>query len=115
MRNMSFSMTERQLLDGTKTVTRRLGWTFLKPGDRLRAVRKSRGLKKGESVHVLGVIEVVSVRRERLGVMMTEPAACSLEGFHDLSPLEFIRMFCRAMKCQPSTIVTRIEFRRVEL
>ena len=47
MRNMSFALTEAQLLDGTKTVTRRLGWTMLKPGDHFRAVRKAMGLRKG--------------------------------------------------------------------
>lgn len=47
MRIMSFALTEQQLMDGTKTVTRRVGWANLKPGDRLTAVRKAMGLKKG--------------------------------------------------------------------
>jgi len=33
MRNMSFSMTVDQIRDGSKTVTRRLGWLFLNFGD----------------------------------------------------------------------------------
>ena len=33
MRNISFSLTEEQFLNGSKDVTRRLGWLFLKPGD----------------------------------------------------------------------------------
>ena len=45
---ISFSLTTPQFRDGTKDVTRRLGWTFLKPGDRLCAVVKAMGLKKGE-------------------------------------------------------------------
>lgn len=32
MRNMSFSMTTEQMYQQTQTVTRRLGWSFLKPG-----------------------------------------------------------------------------------
>lgn len=32
-RNMSFSMTTEAVRNRTKTVTRRLGWEFLKPGD----------------------------------------------------------------------------------
>jgi len=66
MRQMSFSLTEQQLLDGSKTITCRLGWEFLKHGDRLRAVRKAMGLKKGEHPVILGEIEVVMVSRERL-------------------------------------------------
>ena len=34
-RNMSFSMITDQILCGTKTVTRRFGWWWLRPGDRL--------------------------------------------------------------------------------
>lgn len=32
-RLMAFSMTTAQFLEGTKTVTRRLKWDFLKPGE----------------------------------------------------------------------------------
>ncbi len=48
MRNISFSLTERQFMDKSKTVTRRLGWKFLKPGDRLMGCRKCMGLKPGD-------------------------------------------------------------------
>lgn len=34
-RLMSVAFTEQAVRDRTKTVTRRKGWTFLKPGDRL--------------------------------------------------------------------------------
>ena len=43
MRMMSFALTERQLMDGSKTVTRRTGWANLRPGERLLAVRKAMG------------------------------------------------------------------------
>lgn len=49
MRLISFALTEAQLLDGTKTVTRRqVGsprsvWHRIKVGDRLRAVDKAMG------------------------------------------------------------------------
>jgi len=36
------------------------------------------------------------------------------EGFPDLSPGDFIALFCRANRCGPATRVTRIEFRYVE-
>lgn len=49
MRNMSFALTTDQILAGTKTVTRRLGWLRLQPGDHLRPVRKCMGLRPGEN------------------------------------------------------------------
>jgi len=47
-RLMSFAMTTTQLVDGTKTVTRRHGWKNLKVGARLRAVHKAMGLEHAE-------------------------------------------------------------------
>lgn len=38
MRNMSFSMTTGQIINRTKTVTRRFGWWRLGPGEKVRAV-----------------------------------------------------------------------------
>ena len=112
MRRISFSLTKRQLLDGSKDVTRRLGWANLKPGTQLLAVSKGMGLKPGEKAEIYGVIEVVGVRRERLDAIDEDD--CRREGFPDHSPSEFVAMFCAHMKCGPETIVTRIEFRRVE-
>lgn len=111
MRSISFSLTTRQFLDGTKDVTRRLGWKFLKPGDRLRAVEKAMGLKKGEHPVVLGVIEVVSVRREPLDAI--EDSDCAREGFPEMDGTGFISMFCGHMGCAHDVEVTRIEFRKV--
>ncbi len=36
------------------------------------------------------------------------------EGFPNLSPTEFVDMFCKANKCQPETIVRRMEFEHIE-
>lgn len=110
-RHISFSLTERQFLDGTKDVTRRLGWKGVRSGTRLIAVRKAMGLKKGEKVHVLGPIEIVSARREPLDAITGED--CRREGFPYLTPSGFVEFFCKAARCEPSTVVTRIEFRRV--
>lgn len=79
MRNMSFSLTTPQILDRSKTVTRRMGWKFLKPGDRIRAVKKAMGLKKGEKVHQLAVLEVIDVRRQPLNVLRDGSAWASAE------------------------------------
>ncbi len=111
MRNISFMLTERQFLDGTKTVTRRLRWNTLTAGTELQAVRKGMGLKKGEKAHSLGVIRVVSVRRERLNAITADD--CAREGFPEMTPAEFVAFFCREMRCEPGTIVGRIEFERV--
>lgn len=46
-RNMSFTLTIEQMRARTKTVTRRKGWAFLKPGDLVWAVVKGMGLKPG--------------------------------------------------------------------
>ena len=116
MRNMSFALTTDQVRAGTKTVTRRMGWKFLKPGELIQPVRKCMGLKPGEKIEKLrGPIRVVSVRDESLWYMWLEPtyglAECKLEGFPGLTPLDFIDMFCASHKgCQRDSIVTRIEF-----
>ena len=90
MRNISFALTTEQFLSGQKDVTRRFGWWGLKPGDQVRAVEKAMGLKKGEKMKVLGVIEVVSVRREPLNTMA--PEDCALEGFPHFTPDQFVDM-----------------------
>lgn len=111
MKNMSFAMTTAQFLDGSKDVTRRFGWWKLKPGDKIRAVEKAMGLKKGEKIKPLGVIEVVSVRREPL-YMITEDD-CKREGFPHYTPGMFIDMLREHYNCQENATVNRIEFKRV--
>lgn len=126
MRNMSFALTTQQFIDGSKDVTRRLGWAFLKPGDHFMAVEKCQGLKKGEHVKKLGECVCVSNEPERLDEIIgwpwriKEPVDeidpflydCDREGFPDLTPGQFVEMFCREMHCTPETIVNRIEFTR---
>lgn len=113
MRNMSFALTTSQILDGTKTVTRRDGWAFLKPGDQVRAVRKSRGLRPGEKLTPLRVLEIALVTREPLSAITHEEVI--REGFPDMTREEFISMFCATHKgCTPETEITRIEFRYVD-
>lgn len=118
MRRMSFMLTRDQIRARTKTVTRRLGWRNLKPGERIRAVNKCMGLKKGEKAIDLAVLEVVSVHREQLKAIEGRFSETLAEGFpfdHPKSwPSEFIAMFCEHMKCTPETEVTRIEFRYVD-
>jgi hypothetical protein len=107
-RNMSFSITTKQARNKTKTVTRRIGWWFLKPGDIVQQVEKGMGLKKGEKVKKIHLIKIKSVRPEPL--YNIDKADCAREGFPGWTPGEFIRMFCTHNKCKSHTEVNRIEF-----
>jgi hypothetical protein len=120
VRNMSFALTPEQIIDGSKLVTRRLGWLWLKPGHQVRPVRKCMGLRPGERIDVLTDPKtVVSVRREPLRAMLVDLdygfVECVLEGFGQHPdyrwPSAFVDMFCATHRgCTPDTIVTRIEF-----
>lgn len=112
MRNMSFMLTPEQIRNRTKTVTRRLGWWNLKPGDRLQAVVKSQGLKKGEKIQKLAVIEIVNVHPEILCDITDRE--CVREGFPEMDSIQFTRMFCKEMKCDIGEKVNRIEFKYID-
>lgn len=105
---MSFSITTPQFRARCKTVTRRLGWQKLKPGQEFMAVVKGMGLKKGEKVERLGKCRCVSNRREPLNKITQ--ADCIREGFAEMSPEQFIEMFCEHNKCRSDQPVSRIEF-----
>jgi hypothetical protein len=137
-RLMSVAFTEAAVRDRTKTVTRRKGWLFLKPGDRLTLCRKVMGRKKGEPLERVAEVEIVSVRRESLG-HLTQPhrtptqrpyfdedsapwhnpayAADEMvrEGFPGLRPTEFVRTyFVEAQGFGYHDDVTRIEWRYLD-
>ncbi len=122
MRNLSFALTTEQIMGGTKDVTRRLGWEFLKSGDLLRPVRKCMGLRPGEKVVVLtDPLRVVDVRREPLRAMTDDVdyglEECRREGFGAHPdyrwPSAFVAMFCATHRgCTPETVITRIVLER---
>ncbi|DBA34863.1 TPA_asm: hypothetical protein vir521_00069 [Caudoviricetes sp. vir521] len=105
---MSFRFTANAIRNQAKTQTRRLGWEFLREGDYLIAVVQTQGLKKGEKVEIIRVIQVTNVRRERLCTITKEDVEA--EGYPDMSQKEFIDMFCSKMGIQPWEYVTRIVF-----
>lgn len=108
-RNISFMLTKKQFANQTKTVTRRLGWRFLKLGDILNGCEKCQGLRKGEKIKKLGQIRVVRLNQEFL--QSITPLEVVLEGFPQMTPDEFIDFFCQSHRgCTPETVVTRIEF-----
>ena len=96
-RNMSFMLTTEQIRNRTKTVTRRIGWEFLKAGDIVNAVEKARGLKKGEKVKRICQIRIKSIRWGEALYRITKED-CVKEGFPEITPDEFIDMFCRHNK-----------------
>lgn len=108
-RNMSFSMTTEQVRNRTKTVTRRKGWDFLKPGDVVNAVVKSMGLKKGEKVERICQIRVLSIRSERL--MHMDPMDCVREGFPEWSVYEFAEFITGETNWHESK---RMKYNRIE-
>jgi len=103
------AFTERPVVDRVTTVTRRRGWTFLKPGDRLTLCRTVRGRRPGEPLVRIAEVQVVSVRRERLGDITADEVA--REGFPGMTPEEFVdRFFVTAQRIRPDDLVTRIEW-----
>lgn len=111
---ISVALTERQVIERTKTETRRLGWwkdknsrRLLLPGDQLVPCRKVMGRRKGEPLVRLALWDVLGVRREPLEAI--DKAAVVAEGFPDWSPEQFVGFFCRAMKVAPDREVTVIE------
>ena len=130
--NISFSATKEQFRARRKHVTRRLDKSLhlyhKKPGDILTGIEKAQGLKKGEHVVRMGEIVVLEVGREPLDEIIKRPLRydtlrstwmyrdeTSLEGFPELSPKQFVEMFCKMNKCKPETEVTRILFDYVDV
>lgn len=108
MRRISFNMTQDQIRDRSKSVTRRLGWRNAKVGERLLGVDRLRS----KDAKALAIVEVVRVNREPLNSITDEDVAA--EGYPGRSPEWFVDKFCKAMKCPATQAVTRIEFRYAE-
>jgi hypothetical protein len=109
MRNMSFMLTEEQIMNETQHVVRKLGWWFLERHDVVCAVKKGMGLKKGEKVVRLKTIIILSTFPQELNKITVRDV--ELEGFPGKSPEWFIDFFCTSHKrCFPNTIVNVINF-----
>lgn len=122
-RLMSVAYTEDAVRARIKTVTRRKGWTFLKPGDRLTLCRKVMGRKPGEPLIRICDVEVLAVTREPLCAIQGNRARAReelrREGFPVLNgedPLAAAAIFLRryfyeAQRMKPMDDVSRIEWR----
>ena len=112
-RNISFALTTPQFIAKTKTVTRRFGWSFLTNGTVLCGVEKAMGLKKGEQIKKLGLIEVVSIRSEPLNLITDEDVI--KEGFPEWTANDFVEFLVRHYRIAPDKLVNRIEFKYLEV
>lgn len=125
-RLMSVTLTEQAVVERRKTQTRRLGWLFLKPGDRLTLCRKVMGRTRRdgtvEPLVRLAEVEVTSVQRERLWSITEADIAAEgvpsdgrfSETYVDTgqpTPYAWVEWFCEEMRCAPDDFVTRIEWR----
>ena len=119
-RLMSVAFTEDAVRERRKTVTRRQGWQFVKPGDTITLCRKVMGRKKGEPLVRLAEVEVVSARRESLSLLRDDLVGygqreVEREGFPGMTPGEFIRrFFVDAQGIREDEFVTRIEWRYLD-
>ena len=117
---MSVAFTEDAVRERRKTVTRRKGWMFIKPGDRITLCRKVMGRKTGEPLVRICDVEVVSARRESLSLLRDDLVGygqreVEREGFPGMTPGEFIRrFFVDAQGISEDEFVTRIEWRYLD-
>ena len=85
----------------------------MKAGELVNGVEKAMGLRKGEKIVMLGQHRIVSTRAEPLNAITVED--CRREGFPELTPAQFVDMFCRHNRCTPETVINRIEFQYVDI
>lgn len=115
MRNMSASLTTEQCVSFQKTVTRRNGWWNIARGEIVQLVEKGQGLKRGEHVRKLHKIQVLSARPEQLNILLKLPEygrrEMIAEGFPQMEPAEFVKMYCDKNSCTADVWVNRIAFR----
>ena len=109
MRNLSCFLTQAQVRDRSKTVSRRIGWGWASPGQIVRIVVKGQGLKPGEKIQPMAIVEFLSVTREPLSAITADDVV--REGFPAMTPAEFVAMFCHHMGTTPDQEITRLEWR----
>jgi len=106
-----------------KTHTRRDGWSKIKIGERLTAVEKCQGLKLGEHVKPIRIIEVYEVNREPLMDIVRRPYRdgkyeVEREGFPEWidQEIKFVEMYQKSShlhRKDPEKPVARIGFKHL--
>jgi len=115
MRNMSFSHTVNQIKASAKTETTRAGWGFLKPGDKVMAVEKAMGLKKGEKIKKIRPIEIVKVEAITARPHNYTQQNVNREGFPEYTPHQFVvNVLFHKCKLRHGQPVNRITFKYIE-
>jgi hypothetical protein len=84
------------------------GTAFLKPGDVVQTIEKRSGPKEDKNAKPLGLMRIVSVRREPLSTITAEDVA--REGYPGWTPAQFVQMLTSVYRISPDTVLTRIEF-----
>jgi hypothetical protein len=135
MRNISFTETKPQFRARQKHRTRRGNkngptWKSLKPGDVLMGCEQCQGLGKGGKIVRMGPIVILETNFEPLDDIIRRPMRtinpCSLqpvwwsdettmEGFPELTPAQFVDMFCAMNDCEPETEINNILFDYVDV
>jgi hypothetical protein len=114
MRHISFFLTQDQVKSRQKTVTRRGGWRKAEPGQLCVGVVKGQGLKPGERIQPLCIIQILSIRREPLNLMILDPEygarEVRAEGFPDMTAAEFVAMYCEHNGGDENQEIARIKF-----
>lgn len=115
---MAFSATKEQIRAGTKTVTRRLGWSDLESGEEFCAIEKGQGLKKGEKIVRMAVLRCIYNTPDTLAALEERPAygnsEAAKEGFPQMDGPAFLAFFCRINPgCTRLSRPNRIEFEYV--
>jgi hypothetical protein len=119
MRRMAFPHSATEVRERMQTVTRRVGWRFLKPDDLIQAVDQARRLGPDEPVRELAVLRIRDVRVEPLSRLVTDARYAEdelpREGFPCWTRDDFIARFLRTHRLKTADVeVTRIEFEYVE-
>jgi hypothetical protein len=112
--NVSFAWTTKAFMEDRKTVTRRM-WHpgKFQIGQLLMAIEKGQGIRAGERVRRLDVIEVVGLVEERVDAIPASDLA--LEGGMWRDTEDFITMFCSGNGCNRGATCIRMEFRRLRV
>nr|VFK15039.1 MAG: Mu-like prophage protein gp16 [Candidatus Kentron sp. LPFa] len=103
-RNISCALTTQQVRDRTKTVTRRSGWRFVKAGDVLHLVEKTRVTP----LVTIATVRVIDARREPLSAITDEDVI--REGFPQWTARQFIDFYRKTFHVPEDEEVTRIEW-----
>jgi hypothetical protein len=113
---MMFSRSASEVRERMKTVGRRPGWRFLRPGDVVEAC-ESGGV--GAPPRRIAVLRIRNVRIEPLSRLLNDRCYAEdelpREGLPCWSTLDFVASFLRAHRLKTAdTEITRIEFEYVD-